>query len=343
MQQSCVKHSRSPLDLLLGPGLWFWLWVCWLYVGALALVAMNPVSASGGDLQNGNRRPNFFWASHNLKVDEKFGSFDGVFPNSMGFDKIPHVPLLHFSVFSEDSVAEHSPKLAIAAVRIGVPMCGDTESPYVDCRYASFKADHGYLQNGDTFKPLSVNNGIAVVSAHPNQRRKVLNGSVSKGQDALFGSLVAVEHGNSDFESIKIAMEGKTSGSDKSAPRPSDFASGSSGTKYSVDAYVAQLAVGGQNDTVRGGLDVNRRAVSSKGTGENQADHPVYIRRNDQRFISSSKDAAGAYVEEVSYHDIDISYDGKTWFHLLGKTCLKGVPRLIITEPVDRVSSTRNP
>ena len=62
---------------------------------------------------------------------------------------------------------------------------------------------------------------------------------------------------------------------------------------------------------------------------QNQIDHktPGYLRQNDRRSSMGYFDLNGQkYVSMVDANDYDASYDGKTWFHLLGRICLKTLP-----------------
>ena len=62
---------------------------------------------------------------------------------------------------------------------------------------------------------------------------------------------------------------------------------------------------------------------------QNQIDHktPGYLRQNDRRSSMGYFDLKGQkYVSMVDANDYDASYDGKTWFHLLGRICLKTLP-----------------
>jgi len=49
----------------------------------------------------------------------------------------------------------------------------------------------------------------------------------------------------------------------------------------------------------------------------------------------------GASVFELPHADIDISYDGNKWFHLVGSKCIKDYQRLIVAQPIDGLTSSR--
>jgi hypothetical protein len=70
---------------------------------------------------------------------------------------------------------------------------------------------------------------------------------------------------------------------------------------------------------------------------ENYANYPKYIRRTAvrgaiTRFYSAK---TGDSYESIADQDIDISVDGKEWFHMLGAYCMKGLhPLPIIISPL---------
>ncbi len=58
---------------------------------------------------------------------------------------------------------------------------------------------------------------------------------------------------------------------------------------------------------------------SKRGTSQAQCyKDPKYARRDDNLLVMFGPEA-----EDISYHDIDVSYDGKKWVHLFGPSCLK--------------------
>jgi hypothetical protein len=56
-----------------------------------------------------------------------------------------------------------------------------------------------------------------------------------------------------------------------------------------------------------------------------------YLRRNDSG-LGGLGYRGGEWVEIIQGADFDVSGDGKQWFHLLGRYCLKGSPKLSIAE-----------
>lgn len=78
--------------------------------------------------------------------------------------------------------------------------------------------------------------------------------------------------------------------------------------------------------------DDSRRFQPTK-ENENQDDYdaekiktPIYLRQNDRRSAMGYFDPeTGESVSMVDANDFDASYDGETWFHLLGRVCLRGL------------------
>lgn len=66
-------------------------------------------------------------------------------------------------------------------------------------------------------------------------------------------------------------------------------------------------------------------------TGQKQ---PRYIRRNDETITVFGKNS-----QNIEGQDLDVSYDGKEWFHLFGESCMKGAPPFILPGPIDDVAS----
>jgi hypothetical protein len=51
-----------------------------------------------------------------------------------------------------------------------------------------------------------------------------------------------------------------------------------------------------------------------------------FLRQNDRRYSAGYLDPkTDQYVSMVEENDFDASYDGKKWFHLLGRVCLRGL------------------
>jgi hypothetical protein len=61
----------------------------------------------------------------------------------------------------------------------------------------------------------------------------------------------------------------------------------------------------------------NKGGVASAGEK-----HPRYIRRNDDTITVFGKNS-----QNIEGQDLDVSYDGKKWFHLFGESCMMGAPQ----------------
>ena len=73
------------------------------------------------------------------------------------------------------------------------------------------------------------------------------------------------------------------------------------------------------------------RRPNSNGTSaaedarKHKTNHGRYLRRNDTG-LTAVWVQEGAVVEDISDEDLDVSYDGRKWFHLLGPICLRKCP-----------------
>jgi len=90
-------------------------------------------------------------------------------------------------------------------------------------------------------------------------------------------------------------------------------------------------AIGGNNDLDRRPSNHNSclPRYSPREHHEQQRDQVVWVRKRtigEGPYISAYDPAKKAITESVDSLDLDVSYDGKTWFHLLGPACLDRLP-----------------
>ncbi len=76
--------------------------------------------------------------------------------------------------------------------------------------------------------------------------------------------------------------------------------------------------IGGNNEAMMLIVDERNDNGGKRRSARNCYKDPEYVRRNDESWV-----LFGRHVENITDHDIDVSYDGKKWFHLFGDYCLK--------------------
>jgi len=118
--------------------------------------------------------------------------------------------------------------------------------------------------------------------------------------------------------SVVKAFNARISNNGKNAiRRAADFA----GLGNDLTDERHNLAIGSNENALLLAIDDNdhNRRVHRWNSAEQCYETPKYMRRNDESWVG-----LGPHAEIISQHDIDVSYDGKKWFHLFGDHCLKG-------------------
>ena len=81
--------------------------------------------------------------------------------------------------------------------------------------------------------------------------------------------------------------------------------------------------------------------ANHRGTKRHQ--EPKYLRRNETGSVSFIRTDAGQLIDVIDNADIDVSYDGRVWFHLLGEKCIKNCNRLHINPQSDHGATILDP
>jgi len=76
--------------------------------------------------------------------------------------------------------------------------------------------------------------------------------------------------------------------------------------------------VGSKNDPMFLRVNYRNQQGAVRGASAQCYQNPAYMRRNDQSWASLTR-----HAEDIAQHDVDVSYDGKKWFHLFGDYCLE--------------------
>ena len=94
-----------------------------------------------------------------------------------------------------------------------------------------------------------------------------------------------------------------------------------------------QESISSNNDPIPGARGQDKSGSASGSPSDKQQEEPEYMRRNDtgpQRFWRTR---TGQLVDDLRTTDIDVSYDGKVWFHLFGPKCINELPRITLIVP----------
>gem|GEM_PF-6214982 len=100
----------------------------------------------------------------------------------------------------------------------------------------------------------------------------------------------------------------------------------------------AKLAVGGKDDDIRVQKREGTRPVSWRTWPDGSMTMTSYPERPTPRYMRYNKDGptlcytdkmADGVFHDVFFRDIDVSDDGKIWFHLLGSWCYKDLPQYV--------------
>jgi hypothetical protein len=136
-------------------------------------------------------------------------------------------------------------------------------------------------------------------------------------RDRLFSNCVA----------IKVKMRSYVFPSDKVKNRPffQNLALLRNSRLYSF-VRVQDGTISSNKNVVAGNHHNPRRSQSRHGKNENSCQQPEFFTRNDNgtRIFSFNYPSLETGYEVVFGTDIDVSCDGRHWFHLLGPRCLKG-------------------
>ncbi|MGD1072732.1 MAG: hypothetical protein ABSB15_21635 [Bryobacteraceae bacterium] len=98
-----------------------------------------------------------------------------------------------------------------------------------------------------------------------------------------------------------------------------------------IAARNSLLRIGGNRDLIF--RPNTNDSGGAKGNGK-ACQEPRYIRRNDKGSLSFFITKKGETIDVIEDADLDVSCDGKMWFHVFGDYCLKGAkPFYVSTRP----------
>ncbi len=90
-------------------------------------------------------------------------------------------------------------------------------------------------------------------------------------------------------------------------------------------------SVSGDDNSSRRPLSKNQGSQTSFVEKASSQQQPKYMRRNNTSHMGFVRTEDHVLVDDITDADIDVSYNGQRWFHLLGRLCLRSCPALRIT------------
>src|ERR1035441_1912444 len=299
-----------------------------IVIGAYTLVAGDRPGTNSGYAHYRDGRsdvsPLFFDARVYLALDQFLAGCDGI-----DAKKTP-LPTWRMQQNVDVLVESHGPSVEVAASeqhRLGMyrnSFCVDFESNTDDRRYAFFEGSEDQRCDRRSFDPLRIGFWCTGFGHSQYPRQKL--------EDHRFGNVVYTVNGSrfgdralcySEYVGLHSFNAVVSLDSIKSAAFPSNFA----GFRNRLDSVANDrfVAVGCDNDLVRRDKDDERSSFDGLRTKNNTGHkEPQFLRRNDKGGRYERFDlATGDELEIISDADIDVSYDGKRWFHLLGTYCLR--------------------
>ncbi len=315
--------------LALGRRLGFWnRWLCGCLLFAYACMVNIPLSASFSDCDYRDRRTDigflFFLGSINLKLYQSINKADMVAtefrtPSTGGCGRI------HSEVSTEEDwprFPRNSPhrgfdRFDYLALGINSKLNGGN-----DWR-AFFKTGERELDYRRALEPSFIGFLIIGLADLYNGRKSTKNCGLYDGINS-FDVTRATYCIKSKRPNIELDLRNSVSSSSSIETRLflPNFANR---PKALCTAFRGHLdAISADDDCRARDEDSHSRSVSTVSQKREDSCKPRYLRRNDEGAYFGELDlTTGEQVEIITGHDLDVSCDGKRWFHLLGSYCLK--------------------
>jgi hypothetical protein len=299
---------------------------------------LNPFSAFSSDLQNGNWRPNPFRSSFKLNRSQKHTP-----------QEADIVQIAYFGMLSVINIGIFSyPNFFIGRQACEVPYVADL---FVDnhAPRVIFDVLHDYYGKGTGTTGEDYGYASWTRSSHKCvtcwlMRLDMLpcslhfrEGTFFKGVSPLNDGPLAIAGALCERNQIIVnALNILHSNDGKEATiRSLHYLAAWLG--WWDSAWFERQAIGSNDNSAWRTSGDNQGGVAKRGTDKEQQKEPQYIRRNGTGAKRLERTPTGQIIDDISNANVDVSYDGKTWFHLFGQSVS---PNLTVTGHVAKSSKT---